>query len=370
MEPLRVGVIGTGKISSAYLSAAKSLPILKFVALADLNVDSAKARATEFGVPKACGVDELLADPSVEIVLNLTIPAAHVPVGLRTIEAGKHTFLEKPLGVNVAEATTLMEAAEAKKLRVGCAPDTFLGSGLQTARKVIDDGTIGRPIAFTAFMIGRGHEHWHPSPAFYYQPGGGPMLDMGPYYVTALLNLLGPAKRVMGMSSISRPTRVISSQPLAGQVMQVTTPDHVMGTIEFENGAVGSVIQSFAMRAGSGAASPIIVYGTEGTLHVPDPNNFDGPVKVCRFEEGREDTFVEVPPAFPTGYGRSVGLADMATALRTGRPHRCGGRQALVAMEVMQAFTDSSNSNQAIRPKTRYECPAPMATGLPFGTLD
>lgn len=369
MDPVRIGVIGTGKISSAYLSAAKSLPILNFAALADLNVESAKAKAAEFGVPKACSVDELLADKSIEIVLNLTIPAAHVPVGLRTIEAGKHTFLEKPLGIDVAEATKLIDLADARGLRVGCAPDTFLGAGLQTARKVIDDGGIGRPVAFTAFMIGRGHEHWHPSPEFYYQPGGGPMLDMGPYYLTALLNLLGPAKRVMGMSSISRPTRTITSQPLAGKVVDVTCTDHVLGTVEFENGAVGSVIQSFAMRAGSGAASPIVIYGTEGTLHVPDPNQFDGPVKICCFGDGK-DEFVDVPHAFPTGYGRSVGLADMASAIRTGRPHRAGGRQALAALEVLQAFTESSDTDRAVYPKTRYERPTPMAVGLPFGTLD
>ncbi|MGC4033328.1 MAG: Gfo/Idh/MocA family oxidoreductase [Tepidisphaeraceae bacterium] len=172
------------------------------------------------------------------------------------------------------------------------------------------------------------------------------------------------------MASISQPTRLITSKPLAGQIINVTTPDHIMGTIEFENGAVGSVIQSFAMRAGSGPASPIVVYGTEGTLHVPDPNNFDGQVRLCRFEEGKPDEFVEVPHAFPTGYGRAVGLADMATSIRSGRPHRCSGENALAALEIMQAFTDSSNSDRAIRITTPYDRPKPMATGLAFGKLD
>ncbi|MDB5325558.1 MAG: oxidoreductase domain protein [Phycisphaerales bacterium] len=369
LQPVRVGIIGAGKISAAYLEAAKNLPILQVVAIADLNLEAARAKAKEFNVAKACSVEDLLADPAIELVLNLTIPAAHVPLGIKALDAGKHVFGEKPLGIDVAEAKLLIDRAKFKNLRVGSAPDTFLGAGLQTARKVIDDGGIGKPVAFTAFMISRGHENWHPSPEFYYQPGGGPMLDMGPYYITALLNLLGPVAKVSGMASISQPTRTITSQPLAGKVFNVTTHDHVVGTMQFTNGAVGSVIQSFAMRAGSGAASPIVIYGTEGTIHVPDPNAFDGVVKLCRFGEGK-DEFVEVPHAFPTGYGRSVGLADLATAIRTHRPHRCGGEQALAALEIMQAFTDSSESGRAIKPHTPYERPAPMATGLPFGTLD
>ena len=370
LAPVRVGVIGTGGISNQYLEKAKSFPILNIARLADLNVDAAKAKAQQFGVPAAGTVDELLADPSIELVLNLTIPAAHVPVGIKALDSGKHVFGEKPLGVTLSEAKLLLDRAAFKNLRVGSAPDTFLGAGIQTARQVIDDGKIGKPVAFTAFMISRGHEHWHASPAFYYQPGGGPMLDMGPYYITALLNLLGPARRVMGMASITRPTRTISSKPLAGTEIEVKTADHVMGTIEFASGAVGSVIQSFAMRAGSGAASPIVIYGTEGTLHVPDPNGFDGPVRLCRFDEAGKDEFIDVPPAFPLGYGRSVGLADMATAIRTHRPHRCSAELALAALEVMQAFTDSSDSGRAVTPQVKFERPKPMANDLPFGTLD
>ena len=372
LKPVRVGIVGAGGISGAYLKAAKSLPILEVIAIADLRAEAAEAKAKEFGIAKACTVEELLGDGSIELVLNLTIPAAHVPMGLKALDAGKHVFGEKPLGIDLAEAKLLIDRAKFKNLLVGSAPDTFLGAGLQTARKVIDDGGIGRPVAFTAFMIGRGHEHWHASPEFYYQPGGGPMLDMGPYYITALLNLLGPVAKVSGMASISRPKRTITSQPLAGKEFDVTTNDHVVGTMQFANGAVGSVIQSFAMRAGSGAASPIVIYGTEGTIHVPDPNGFDGPVKLCRFGESKDgkDEFVEVPHAFPTGYGRSVGLADMATAIRSHRAPRCGGEQALAALEIMQAFTDSSDTGRTIKPHVPYERPAPMATGLPFGTLD
>lgn len=369
-DRVRVGVIGTGAISGAYLGMAKNLPIVEIAACADLNVEAARAKAKEFNIPKACTVDEIFTDPSIEIVLNLTIPKAHVPIGMRALEAGKHTYAEKPLGVHFEEGDRLLHAARVNKLRVGCAPDTFMGAGVQTARKLIDDGAIGRPVAFTAFMLSRGHENWHPSPDFYYQPGAGPMFDMGPYYLTALLNLLGPVHRVMGMAKITRPERTITSKPLFGQTIKVNTPDHVLGMMEFSNGCCGSIIQSFAMRAASGAASPIMIYGTEGTLQVPDPNGFDGPVKICRFEEGKPDEFVEVPHTFVKGYGRSVGLADMAYAIRSGRAHRCSGEQALAVLELMQAFLTSSETGQALTPTVQYHRPAPMPADLPFGTLD
>ncbi len=370
MDSVKIGVIGTGAISKAYLGMAKNFPIVEMVACADLNMDAAKAKAAEFNIPRVCTVDEIFEDKSIEIVLNLTIPKAHVTIGLRAVETGKHTYAEKPFGVNREEGTKLFDAAKAKKLRTGCAPDTFLGAGIQTARKLIDDGAIGKPIAFTAFMIGRGHEHWHPSPEFYYQVGGGPMFDMGPYYLTALLNLLGGVKRVMGMASITRDARTILSEPKKGKIIKVETPDHVLGMMEFENGCVGSIVQSFAMRAGSGAASPIVVYGTEGTLHVPDPNGFDGPVKLCRFEDGKNDEFVEMPHTFVKGYGRSVGLADLAYAIRSGRDERCNGAQALAVLDLMQAFLDSSKTGQAITPTVAYKRPKPMPAALPFGTLD
>ncbi len=376
-KPVRIGVIGTGAISGAYFNYAKKFPILEMAACADLNIESAQAKAKEFGVPKVCSVDELLADPSIEIVLNLTIPKVHATICSRAALAGKHSYVEKPLGINREEGLKLVQIAKEKNVRVGCAPDTFMGAGIQTARKVIDDGLIGRPIAFTAFMIGRGHEHWHPNPEFYYQPGGGPMLDMGPYYVTALLNLLGSWRRAMGMASITQTERPITHKnreggpgPKFGKIIKVEEADHIMGTIEFENGCVGTIIQSFAMRAGSGAASPIIVYGTEGTLHVPDPNGFDGPVKLCRFEDGKPDEFVEVPHAFPTGYGRAVGLADMAHAIRSDREDRCSAQQAMAVLDLMLAFKDSSDNGVAIAPSVTYTRPTPMANGLPFGQLD
>ena len=313
-------------------------------------------------------MEELLRDESIELVLNLTIPKAHAEVALRAIDAGKHTYAEKPLGINREEGRRILEAAKRRGVKVGCAPDTFMGAGIQTARKLVDDGAIGRPVAFTAFMLCPGHESWHPSPEFYYEVGGGPMFDMGPYYLTALLNLLGPVKRFSGAASIAIPERTITSAPKRGKVVTVQTPDHVVGTIELENGAIGTVMTSFATRFGTyDGSQPITVYGTEGTLRVPDPNQFDGPVHVRR--DGDED-WREVPHAFVTGYGRSVGLADMAQALRTGRPHRASAEQAYAVLDLMQGFLDSSIRGEMLPPTTRYERPAPMRADLPFGTLD
>src|SRR6185437_5699660 len=215
-EKVRVGVIGTGAISAAYLGMAKNFPIVEMAACADMNLEAAKKKADEFNIPKVCTVDELLKDDSIQLVLNLTIPKAHVPVAMKIVEAGKHMYVEKPLGIDREEGRKLVEAAKKKNLRIGCAPDTFMGTGIQTARKVIEDGTIGKPVAFGAFMMSRGPETWHPNPQFYYEKGGGPMFDMGPYYLTALLNLLGPVKRVSGAASIAIPMRTITSEPKRG----------------------------------------------------------------------------------------------------------------------------------------------------------
>lgn len=368
MTPVKIGVIGCGAISGQYFTAAKNFPILQIAACADINMEAAAAKGREFGVPRVCAVDELLADPAIEIVLNLTVPKAHVPVSARALDAGKHVYLEKPLGINRDEGARLIDKANAAGLSIGCAPDTFMGAGIQTARKLIDDGAIGRPVAFTAFMMGRGHEHWHPSPEFYYEKGGGPMFDMGPYYLTALLNLLGPAKRVMGMTSIGIPERTITSKPKYGKKIAVETADHVLGSIEFDNGCVGTIVMSFATRAAQyDGKHPITIFGDRGTIKVPDPNGFDGPVHLCKF--GEKDEFVEQPHAFVKGYGRSVGLADMATAIRANRPIRASGQQAMAVLDLMQAFQDSSDTSVAVKPSVPYQRPAAMDPSLPFGVV-
>ena len=367
MNPVKVGVIGCGAISGAYLGMAKNFPNVEIAAVADLDFERAKAAAEKYSIPRALEVDQLIKSDEIEIVLNLTIPKAHVPVALQTLEAGKHAFCEKPLGIDRAEGQRVIDLAKKKNLRVGCAPDTFMGAGIQTARKLIDDGAIGRPVAFAAYMQGRGHENWHPSPEFYYEVGGGPMFDMGPYYLTALLNLFGPVKRISGMASIAIPERTITSEPKKGKKIQVETPDHIVGLMEFENGAIGTIVQSFAVLEGGHSGShPIIVNGTDGAIHVPDPNSFDGTVKLRKVGEKEA---VEMPHTFVKGYGRSVGLADMATAIRTGREHRANGDQAFAVLDLMQGFLDSSKTGTAISPVSKYHRPAAMAADLPFGEL-
>jgi predicted dehydrogenase len=367
-EPVRVGVIGCGAISGAYFGGARDFPILSVVACADMDRAAALRKAAEFGVPRVCSVDDLLRDDTVDVVLNLTVPRAHAEVSLAALRAGRHVYSEKPLAVTREDGRQILDLAASRGLRVGCAPDTVLGAAVQTARRVLDSGVIGRPVAFTAFYMSRGHESWHPSPEFYYQRGGGPMFDMGPYYLTALFHLLGPARRLAGSATITQPTRRITSEPKSGQVVRVETPDHVCGTMEFEGGAAGVILQTFATHHPQYDANhPITVYGTEGAMKVPDPNTFDGPVLVRR---GDDLAWREVPHAFARGYTRSVGLADLAHALRSGRAHRASGELAFAVLDAMQGFLESGESGRAHEPTARFERPAPMPTRLPFGVLD
>lgn len=365
MKPVGVGVIGCGNISSAYLTAAKRFPILDVVALADANPAAAEARAKEFGL-RACSLEALLADPAVEIVLNLTVPTAHVEVGLRAIAAGKHVHSEKPLGVNVAEARRLIEAADAKGLRLGCAPDTFLGGAHQTARQCIDRGLIGRPIGGTAFFMCPGHERWHPNPGFYYQTGGGPMLDMGPYYVTDLVNLLGPVESVVGVATRTRSERLTTSEPLAGTRIPVHVDTHVTGTLLFVSGAAVGVTMSFDVAKHRHV--PLEIYGEAGSLLVPDPNYFGGQIE---FAAAGED-WREIPTehAYADGNYRILGVADMAHALRTHRPHRASGALAYHVLEVMEAFQASSDAGRSIAISSRPPRPAPLPATLAIGELD
>ena len=365
MKRVGVGVIGCGNISSAYLTAAKLFPVLDIVALADAHAPAAEARAAEFG-HRACSVEALLADPAVEIVLNLTIPTAHVEVGLRAIAAGKHVHSEKPLGVNVAEAKRLIDAAQAKGLRLGCAPDTFLGGAHQTARQCVDDGMIGVPIGGAAFFMCPGHERWHPNPGFYYQPGGGPILDMGPYYITDLVNLLGPVESVVGVATQTRSERVITSQPLQGTRIPVHVATHVTGILRFAGGAAVTLTMSFDVAKHK--HTPIELYGEAGSLIVPDPNYFGGKIEFAApGEEWRE---IPMAHAYADGNYRILGVADMAQAIRENRPHRASGALAFHVLEVMEAFQTSSDAGMPIRISSRPERPAPMPAGLAVGELD
>ena len=363
-RPAKIGIIGCGSISGAYLSQCPKFEILQIVACADVVPERAQARAAEFGVPRACTVEELLADPDIEIVVNLTIPRAHFEVAMAAVAAGKSVWNEKPLTVTREEGRELLAAARQAGVLVGCAPDTFMGAGVQTAVKVINDGVIGRPIGANAHMMCHGHESWHPDPEFYYKAGGGPMFDMGPYYLTALVALLGPVERVTGSARISLPVRTITSEPKAGTAITVDVPTHVAGVMDFAGGAVGTITTSFDVWA---AQHPDIeVYGTEGTLMAPSPNSTGGPVRVWR-----EGEWEEVPLSHPyASTSRSTGVADMAHALRSGRPHRATGDLAFHVLDIMHAFHDASDRGRHIMVESTCARPAALREDLPEGVLE
>ncbi|MBB4000216.1 Gfo/Idh/MocA family protein [Aureimonas pseudogalii] len=365
MKPVGIGIIGCGNISAAYLKAARSFPILDIRALSDARPEAAEARAAEFG-GVARSVAEILADPEIEIVLNLTIPAAHVDVGLQIIEAGKHAYSEKPLGIDYRDARRLSDAAAAKGLRLGSAPDTFLGGAHQAARAFVDAGHLGQPIGGTAFFMCPGHERWHPDPGFYYKRGGGPMLDMGPYYITDLVNLLGPVARVAGLSPEPRRARTIASEPKKGETIEVEVPTHVAGAIQFANGAVVTMAMSFDVAAHRHL--PLEIYGTEGSLVVPDPNYFGGEVSF-RAKGDTDWSPVEVTLPYADGNHRSLGLADMAAAIRADRPHRASGELALHVLEVMEAFGRSSETGRFVEIETAPGRPAPLSADAPLDRL-
>lgn len=362
---LGIGIVGLGNISSTYLKAVKNFPILDIRAVADINPAVAKARADEFSL-RATGLDEIFTDPNIDIILNLTVPKAHVEIGLRAIAAGKHVYSEKPLGVVFSAGQKLVDAARAKGLRVGSAPDTFLGGSHQTTRRVVDEGALGQPIGGTAYFLCPGHERWHPNPAFYYEAGGGPMLDMGPYYITALVNLFGPVARVSGLASRRRDTRVVTAEQGAGEVIPVHVPTHVSGTLVFHNGAIVQVTMSFDVAGHKHL--PLEIYGTDGSLLVPDPNNFGGKIELLK-TGGR---WVDVPTDMPYAEGdyRSIGLADMAHAIDDDRPHRANGDFALHVLEVMEAFEISSRSGRLVDIATTVERPAPLSGSLADGRFE
>jgi predicted dehydrogenase len=366
VDAIKVGIVGCGNISPIYFKAGKRFEIFDIIACADLIPEKAEARAAEFGIPKACSVQDLLADPEIRIVVNLTIPNAHAEVGLAALEAGKCVYNEKPLAVHRRDAQRMRELARSRGLLIGGAPDTFMGGGIQTCRKLIDDGWIGEPVAATAFMVCHGHESWHPDPEFYYQVGGGPMFDMGPYYLTALVNLVGPVRRVTGSTRITFPERTITSQPKYGAKIQVEVPTHVAGLMDFENGAIGTIITSFDVW---GAHLPRIeIYGSEGSLSVPDPNTFGGPVYLLR---GGSKEWQEIPLVYGyTENSRGLGVADMAYALISGRSHRANGDLTWHVLDIMHAFHDASREGCHVEVQSTCKRPEPLPLGLRDGVLD
>lgn len=359
-----IGLIGTGNISDAYMRNAGTFPMLKVLACADARPEVARAKAESWGI-RALSVDDLLADPAIDIVLNLTTPQHHVPVGLAALAAGKHVYAEKPLAVTLADALRLVAAADQAGLRVGSAPDTFLGGSHQTARAALDSGRIGEVVAGTCHMMVPGHESWHPDPDFYYQPGGGPMLDMGPYYLTCLVNMLGPVRAVTGAATRARDSRTIGSGPRAGQKIAVTVDTHISGILDFANGAQVTITTSFDVW--KHGHNHIELYGRDGSMIVPDPNRFDGAVMASA---GAGD-WAEVVPTHGYGDGnwRILGLADMAQAIIDGRPHRAGLGLALHVLEIMETIARSADEGRRLTLSHPAARPAQMQPGLAPGQI-
>lgn len=354
---LRVGMVGAGNISGQYLSTLSRLDDLHLTAVADLDL----ARAQEVAAAHdahAMDVQELIASESVDVVLNLTIPRAHADVALSAIAAGKGVYTEKPLAATVAEGRSMVEAARSAGVVIGGAPDTVLGTGVQTAREVIDSGRIGVPLSATATMIIPGHERWHPNPDFYYQPGGGPLLDMGPYYITSLITLLGSVARVVGASSALRTERIIGSGPRAGERLPVNTPSHVAGILIHHSGAISSVVMSFDGVATH--AKPLEIHGEHGSLTVPDPNNFSGEVLLHQGTDGWQ----QVPVS--AGYrhaARGYGLADLFwSGAFDGQPGagRSQGELALHVLEVMEAVLSAANCGRSVDIDSHPDRPSPV----------
>ena len=385
-----IGIIGCGTISEVYLTnITQHYHNVKIVACADMFLEKAQAAKEKFNLPKACTVDELLADPEVELVVNLTIPAAHYEINMKALNAGKNVYCEKPLALTLEDADATVKLAQEKGLIACSAPDTFLGAGIQTSRKVIDEGKIGQPVGFTANLVCPGHELWHDAPEFYYRQGGGPMWDMGPYYITALVSILGPVKRVSCMAKISRPERDIHGTP-----MKVEVPTHYAGLMEFENGVIGNINMSFDVW--DSQLPGMEIYGTRGMVSVPDPNLFGGTVNyfdgnkltdivkavegpsfaklvtmVTKTPECRE----EMPLAFPADEDprcnmRGLGVSDIAQSLIEGRQSRLSGDLSRHVVEVLAAFDKAAKEGVTVEMTTTCQRPAPMAEGLALWQVD
>ena len=368
MSNVKIAMIGTGSISGLYLSnITKTFKEIEVIGVCDAVRERAEKAKEAFGITKIYGeLKDALDDPEADIILNLTRPYEHFNVIKAALLAGKHVYSEKPLGATYEEGAELAALAEASGLMLGCAPDTFLGAGIQTCRKLIDDGFIGDPIGAASFMVCRGHEGWHPDPEFYYKFGGGPMMDMGPYHVTALVNLLGGVKGVTGVARKSFPTRTITSQPHYGTVVGVDVNTLVAGILEFDSGAIGTIFMTFDVY--HNAPARIEVYGSKGTLFVPDPNGFGGPVRLLRPEHGE---LAEMPLLFDyKEESRSLGLADMAKALVTKRQCRASGRQALHVLEIISSFDKSSAAGARHPLETKFSRGDAMKNNPMHGMLD
>ena len=385
---VNVAMIGVGAISGIYLeNLTKMFKEVKLIGVCDLIRERAEKAQADYGIEKIYDtMQDAFKDPDVQIILNLTRPYEHFEVTKQALEAGKHVFSEKPLGADNDEGIALVKLAEEKGLMLGGAPDTYLGAGIQTCRKLIDDGMIGSVIGAACFMIGHGHETWHPDPEFYYKRGGGPLLDMGPYYITALVNLLGGVAGVTAVTKRGFDTRLITSEPHNGEIIDVDVDTYLTGTLHFDSGAVATVFTTFDVYYAPNNQSRFEVYGTKGTLLVPDPNTFGGPIRLFRPEDQDKEKavdpgtlaavggmmgFKEIPLMFDYAKNsRGLGLADMCKALETDRDMRAGYKQTAHVLEIMTAFEKSSKEKAYHPIETKFERAIPMKNNPMPGVLD
>lgn len=355
--PVGIGVIGAGNISTQYLDNLTRFPEVAVRFIADLDLARAEAQATKYDVDAFGSVEELLARDDIALVVNLTVPAVHTVVGQQVIAAGKHVWSEKPVALDHASGAALLEAATAAGVRVGCAPDTVLGAGIQTALRAIARGDIGEPLTATAIFHVPGPEAWHPDPDFLFAHGAGPLFDMGPYYLTTLAHVFGPAVRVQAVSSTSRQTRAIGSGPRAGQSFAVEVPTHHAALIEYADGRSAQVTLSF--QHAMPRAGVVEVNGTEGTISLPDPNNFDGDSNLWRYGTDGPKRLT----AIGASDGRGIGVMEMLGAIREGRPERASGELAMHVLDVMLAIRDAASSGEAVHISSSFAFAEPLAAG-------
>ncbi len=369
MRKTKVAMIGVGAISGIYLKNMHELfQDMELIGVCDLIRSRAEAAVEKYpGLKLYETMFDAFQDPDVDVILNLTRPYEHYDVTREALLHGKHVYSEKPLGATLEEGEKLFALAEEKGLMLGGAPDTFLGAGIQTCRQLIDSGAIGDVLGAAAFMVCHGHETWHPDPAFYYQFGGGPMLDMGPYYLTALCNLAGGVRAVTGACKASFQERVITSQPHSGERVKVDVPTYITGILHFDSGAIGTIFTTFDVYYESQAR--LEIYGTKGTLYCPDPNTFGGPIRLLRPEQG--GAALEMPLMFDyKENSRALGLCDMARALQTGREFRCDKRQTLHVLEIMTTIVEAAKQEKTLPLKSRYARALPMRNNPVHGALD
>ena len=369
MKPVNIAFVGVGNISGIYLeNLTNTFTGVKILGVCDLIRERAENARTKYNIPKVYDtMYDAFNDPDVEIILNLTRPYEHYAVTKAALEAGKHVYSEKPLASTLERGRELVELALERGLYLGGAPDTFMGAAIQTARELIEEGAIGTLVGGCGHMKCRGHESWHRDPEFYYKRGGGPLLDMGPYYVTAFITLLGSVKSVQAVNRTTYPTRTITSEEKYGQIITVDVPTHVNALMEFENGAVAHLLTTFDTFS-TDFCNRIEIYGSEGTMIVPDPNNFCDPVKISR-GGGRE------PEIHPVRFGydfdaRALGLCDMCNAIRDGREARASYKMTYHALEVMMGIVRAGDERRVIEIESRHDNPPLMKKGLEDGILD